>query len=133
MGRFLMRHTSVLCAALAAAAVLAATPVRAAGDAKRGADLFADNCGDCHSVKEGGGNRKGPNLFGVIGRKSGTVPGFDYSDANKAKDWIWTPERLEPYLASPKSVVPGTIMKFKGDPDPKERADIIAFLLTLHK
>nr|WP_294509608.1 c-type cytochrome [uncultured Rhodopila sp.] len=72
-----MRHLSVLCAALAAAAVLAATPARAAGDAKRGADLFADNCGDCHSVKEGGGNRKGPNLFGVIGRKSGTVPGFD--------------------------------------------------------
>jgi cytochrome c len=105
----------------------------AAGDPKRGSELFADNCGDCHSVKEGGINRKGPNLFGVVGRKSGSVPGFDYSDANKAKDWIWTPERLEPYLAAPKAVVPGTIMKFKGDPDPQERADIIAFLMTLHK
>jgi cytochrome c len=120
-------------AAIAAAAVLAAAPAHAAGDAKRGADLFADNCGDCHSVKEGGGTRKGPNLFGIIGRKSGTVPGFDYSDGNKAKDWIWTAERLEPYLAAPKTVVPGTTMKFKGDPDPKERADIIAFLMTLHK
>jgi cytochrome c len=128
-----MRNIFVLSTALAAAAILAAAPARAGGDPKRGADLFADNCGDCHSVKEGGGNRKGPNLFGVIGRKSGTVAGFDYSDANKAKDWVWTPERLEPYLASPKTVVPGTIMKFKGDPDPKERADIIAFLLTLHK
>lgn len=133
-----MSNTSVLRAsrllsALAATAVLAATAAHAAGDAKRGAELFADNCGDCHSVKEGGINRKGPNLFGVIGRKSGSVPGFDYSDANRAKDWIWTPERLEPYLAAPKTVVPGTIMKFKGDPDPQERADIIAFLKTLHK
>lgn len=132
MDGFLMKTLLAKGAVLAAAALLA-TPAFAAGDAKHGAELFADNCGDCHSVKEGGPNRKGPNLFGVIGRKSGTVPGFDYSDANKAKDWVWTPERLEPYLASPKSVVPGTIMKFKGDPDPKERADIIAFLLTLHK
>ena len=138
MDGLLMNKTSVcratrLLPALAAAAALAATPAHAAGDPKRGAELFADNCGDCHSVKEGGPNRKGPNLFGVIGRKSGTVPGFDYSEANKAKDWIWTADRLEPYLASPKAVVPGTIMKFKGDPDPQERADIIAFLLTLHK
>jgi cytochrome c len=129
---FVLRASRLL-PALAAAAVLAATSGHAAGDSKRGAELFADNCGDCHSVKEGGPNRKGPNLFGVIGRKSGTVPGFEYSDANKAKDWIWTAERLEPYLAAPKAVVPGTIMKFKGDPDPKERADIIAFLMTLHK
>jgi cytochrome c len=138
MDGFLMSKTYVsrgswLLPALAAAAVLAATAAHAGGDAKHGAELFADNCGDCHSVKEGGINRKGPNLFGVVGRKSGSVPGFDYSDANKAKDWVWTPERLEPYLEAPKKVVPGTIMKFKGDPDPQERADIIAFLMTLHK
>lgn len=128
-----MRITVFFRAAAVVAFVVAGSSAHAAGDAKRGADLFADNCGDCHSTKEGGPNRKGPNLFGVVGRKSGTVPGFDYSEANKAKDWIWTPERLEPYLAAPKTVVPGTIMKFKGDPDPQERADIIAFLLTLHK
>jgi cytochrome c len=127
------RRARVTFPALAALAVLLATQARAEGDAKRGADAFADNCGDCHSVKEDGGNRKGPNLFGVIGRKSGSVPGFDYSDANKATNWIWTPERLDPYLAAPRKVVPGTIMKFKGDPDPQERADIIVFLATLHK
>jgi cytochrome c len=119
--------------ALACAALLvAATAHAATGDATRGADAFADNCGDCHAVKPDGGNRKGPNLFGIIGRKSSAIADFEYSDANKALNWVWTEERLEPYLAAPKKVVPGTIMKFKGDPDPQERADIIAYLKTLH-
>jgi cytochrome c len=113
--------------------VLVALPAHAAGDPKRGASLFEDSCSDCHNAKPDGGNRKGPNLFGVVGRKSGSVPGFDYSDANKGLNWLWTPARLDPYLASPQKIVPGTIMKFKGDPDPQERADIIAYLVTLHE
>jgi cytochrome c len=122
----------LLAAMLAGNLLLPAVPAQA-GDAQRGADLFADNCSDCHSTKEDGGNRKGPNLFGVVGRKTGSVPGFDYSDANKAAGWVWTPERLDAYLAAPKTVIPGTIMKFKGDPDAKEREDIIAYLASLHK
>jgi cytochrome c len=115
------------------ATALAATAAHAAGDPKRGEDAFADNCGDCHSVKIDGGNRKGPNLFGIVGRHSSAIKDFDYSDANKATNWIWTPEKLDVYLTAPKKVVPGTIMKFKGDPDPQERADIIAYLETIHK
>jgi cytochrome c len=104
----------------------------AVGNPKAGADAFADNCGDCHTVVQGGGNKKGPNLFGIVGRHSSAIKDFDYSDANKALTWTWTPERLEIYLQAPRKMVPGTIMKFKGDPDPQERADIIAYLETLH-
>lgn len=137
MDRLLMKSHASLRAGLtltafAAFAMLTVSPARAAGDPKRGADAFADNCGDCHIIKEGGGNKKGPNLFGIVGRKSSAVADFDYSDANKALNWVWTPERLETYLVAPRKVVPGTIMKFKGDPDPQERADIVAFLATLH-
>jgi cytochrome c len=122
----------VMPAALILALLFAASTALAAGDPKRGEDAFADNCGDCHSVKPDGGNRKGPNLFGIVGRHSSAISDFEYSDANKALNWIWTPERLDLYLTAPKKVVPGTIMKFKGDPDPQERADIIAYLETVH-
>lgn len=125
-------NKTLLLSVLIASSVALSTQAFAA-DAKRGADLFADNCGDCHATREDGGNRKGPNLFGVVGRKTGSIAGFEYSDANKAAGWVWTVEQLDTYLTAPKTAMPGTVMKFKGDPDPQERADIIAFLTTLHK
>jgi len=128
----MIKLKTLLAASLLASLTLSA-PAFAGGDAKKGADLFVDNCGDCHSAKEDGGNRKGPNLFGVVGRKTGQVAGFDYSDANKAAGWQWTPEQLDAYLTAPKTVMPGTVMKYKGNPDAQERADIIAFLVSLHK
>jgi cytochrome c len=133
MDSLLMKYRSLLPLTLALATLLAASSAYAAGDPKRGEDAFADNCGDCHSVKPDGGNKKGPNLFGIVGRHSSAIADFEYSDANKALNWIWTPERLDSYLVAPRKVVPGTIMKFKGDPDPQERADIIAYLETVHK
>ena len=74
----------------------------------------------------------GPSLFGVVGRKSGSVEGFHYSEANKSADLTWTPEVLDRYLAAPKDVVPGTIMPYPGLKDDAKRADVIAYLETLH-
>jgi cytochrome c len=119
--------------ALAAVALMISLPAHAAGDPAKGAQLFDDNCSDCHTIAQGGSNKRGPNLVGVVGRKTGSVADYEYSDANKAAGWVWTPEVLDRYLADPKQALPGTKMKFKGDADAQERADIIAFLQTLHK
>ncbi len=110
--------------------VLAAS-APAAGDAKRGAQLFDDECSDCHTASAGGKNGKGPALYGLVGRAAGSVPGYDYSEANKASHLVWTPEQLETYLPNPKAAIPGTKMRYSGVKDAGERADVIAFLQTL--
>ena len=70
----------------------------------------------------------GPVLNGVVGRKAGTYPGFEYSDANKNSGIVWTPEELDKYLTSPQTVVPHTKMIFPGLTDAQKRKDVIAFL-----
>lgn len=102
-----------------------------AADAKHGADVFAENCAECHSVKEGK-NKKGPSLFGVVGRKAGTVADVAYSDAMKQSGISWTPDKLDAYVTDPRKAVPGGKMKFDGLPNAAERADLIAYLYTLH-
>jgi cytochrome c len=59
------------------------------GDAKKGANLFKTRCAQCHTLKEGEGNKIGPNLHGLFGRHTGSVAGFSYTDANKAKGIEW--------------------------------------------
>lgn len=59
------------------------------GDSKKGANLFKTRCAQCHSVKESEGNKIGPNLHGLFGRKTGSVDGFSYTDANKQKGITW--------------------------------------------
>ena len=93
-----------------------------------GADSFDANCSDCHSVSKQMKNKKGPSLFGLVGRHAGTVPGQEYSPANKGSNVVWSPDVLTRYLANPQAVIPGTTMKFKGLKDPKEIADLVAFL-----
>ncbi|HMV53668.1 MAG TPA: c-type cytochrome [Rhodocyclaceae bacterium] len=105
-------------------------PALAAGDAKKGADTFAEECGDCHSPKEGKA-KKGPPLFGVLNRKAGTIAEFSYSDAMKQSGIVWTPEKIDAYVAAPKKAVPGGKMKYDGLGDAAARADVIAYLLSL--
>ncbi len=113
------------------AGVLVAGAVHAAGDPKRGADVFAEECGDCHSAVPGK-DKKGPSLTGVNGRKAGSVTSFaGYSDAMKSSGITWTPEKIDAYLMAPKSVVPGGRMKYDGLPDAQRRADVIAFVLQM--
>lgn len=103
---------------------------QAAGDAKVGARVYAENCAECHSTKEGK-NKKGPSLFQSFGRKAGAVGDFAYSDALKASGKSWTEAELDAYLTLPKKAIPGGKMKFDGLPEAKDRADVIAYLATL--
>ncbi|WP_263053739.1 c-type cytochrome [Defluviicoccus vanus] len=75
--------------------------------------------------------RVGPSLFGVIGRKAGTLPGYNFSTAMKDYGVTWSPETLNTYLAAPMQEVKGTKMTFAGVKDETERANIIAYLATL--
>ena len=74
----------------------------------------------------------GPSLFNVVNRHSGQIPDFHYSDANKQSGLTWNVSTLDRYLTAPRDLVPGTKMTFPGLKDPKKRADIIAYLSTLH-
>ena len=74
----------------------------------------------------------GPSLFGIVASHSGSIEGFHYSAANKAADFTWNTEILDKYLVAPRGVVPGTIMTYAGLKDDAKRADLIAYLETLH-
>jgi cytochrome c len=104
-------------------AVAHSAPGFAAGDAAHGAKVYQD-CMLCHSLDK---NEIGPSHRGVLGRKAGGVPGYDYSAALKAADIVWNETTLDKWLSDPQAVVPGTKMLFSLD-DAQDRADVIAFL-----
>jgi cytochrome c len=88
-----------------------------------------NQCAVCHSID--GSNGTGPTLQRLIGRRSGTVPGFRYSRAMKSAAIVWDEASLDRYLTNPQELVPGNIMPFAGVADAPQRAEIIAFLRTL--
>lgn len=116
---------------LASLSLLVASVAQAAGDAAEGEKVFKRACATCHIVTKEGPKRLGPSLFEIAGRKTGTVEGFRYSEANKNANIVWSPETLEPYLADPKKVIPGTIMAFAGLKKAEDRANVIAYLVSL--
>jgi cytochrome c len=85
-------------------------------------------CRACHEIGPNAKIAVGPVLNGIVGRKAGTYPGYEYSDANKNSGIVWTPEELDKYLESPQTVVPHTKMIFPGLKDEQKRKDVIAFL-----
>jgi cytochrome c len=111
---------------------LAMPPVHAA-DAAAGSDVFKAECAECHSPRAGR-NKKGPSLFGIVGRRAATLPDYAYSDALRGHgDWVWTPERLRSYLSQPaRQTNPGTKMKYDGLTDAAELDDLIVYLGTVH-
>lgn len=121
---------SAVAAAPAAPAAPAFDPATTVANAAAGATI-ANKCKACHDLSNAAANKVGPALWGVVGRKVASHPGFAYSDAMKAHGGDWTPDRLNTYLENPKGVVPGTKMAFAGVKDPKERADLVAYLETL--
>jgi len=109
---------------LFAAGTHAAALAAPAGNPTRGAEIYA-RCEACHALEY---NRTGPKHCGVVGRKSASVPGFDYSPAMRGAMLTWDEKTLDRFLANPLKLVPGTTMTYAGVPDPQERADLIAYL-----
>ena len=107
----------------------AAGPALADGDPVRGEQVY-HRCQGCHSIDR---NRIGPMHKGLFGRKAGTVPDFDYSDAMKSSGIVWTEITLDQFLQGPRKMVPGTKMTFIGLPKAQDRADLIAYLMVATK
>src|SRR5262249_40035150 len=95
-----------------------------AADPAAGKSVFNSACSICHSVQSGK-NLVGPSLFGVVGRKSGSVPGFHYSPANQNANLTWDQATLDKYLQAPLATIPGTTMIYGGLKDDTKRADLI--------
>lgn len=120
---------------LAALLLAPGAAVAAEGDAKEGEEVFKA-CRACHQVGPNAKNALGPLLNGILGRRAGTIEGFNYSPANKEageKGWVWNEENLLKYLANPREAMPGNRMAFVGVKDEQDRRDLIAYLKTFAK
>jgi len=102
-----------------------------AADPAAGEKIFKAQCGICHTVVAGE-NRIGPTLLGVVGRPAGGVPGFNYTADHKKLGITWDAANLDKYLTDPRAMVPDTSMVYAGLKDDAERADLVAYLQTLH-
>jgi cytochrome c len=103
----------------------------AAGDPTVGQTVFAARCAACHSTKPDD-NKIGPSLAGIVGSKSGTVPGFNFSTAMKDANVTWDGANLDKYLANPNGFVHGTKM-FVNLPSETDRENVVAYLNTLKR
>lgn len=113
--------------AFSALFLLAAMPAASAQDAAAGEKVFLQ-CRACHQVGETAKNAVGPVLNGLFGRKSGSVAGYSYSEANKSSGITWDEAVFAEYIKDPKAKIPGTKMVYAGLKDPKRIADLTAYL-----
>jgi cytochrome c len=102
------------------------------GDAANGEKIFG-RCKVCHTPNQGGPNRVGPNLWGIVGKGIAENETFKYSPAYQAQKGKveWDEATLFEYLKKPNTFIKGTRMAFPGLPKPQDRADLIAYLKTL--
>jgi cytochrome c len=121
-----MMRTFICSTALSALLTATAGAATPNGDPVHGKALY-QGCAACHSIDD---DDLGPRHRGVVGRKAGIVPDYNYSPALKASGLTWTEDNLDRWLTNPSTLVPGTKMFFKID-DPQARADIIAYLKEL--
>jgi nitrite reductase (NO-forming) len=123
-----MDHTMTVAAAQTTTPPVPAANATSAsvGDAGAGRLVFR-KCQACHSL-EPGKNILGPSLAGIIGRKTGSEPGYNYSPAMKQANFVWDAKTLDAYLSDPQKVVPGNKMPFPGLKTDHDRADVIAYL-----
>ncbi len=109
------------------AALGASTAMAAAQDLPAGEQSFR-KCAPCHAVGEGAKNKVGPLLNGLEGRKSGTIEGYTYTEANKNSGIVWSAQTFAEYIKDPRAKIPGTKMVFAGIKNDKEIADLWAYL-----
>lgn len=113
--------------AAAAPAVESITALLASADPAAGQQA-SKRCTGCHTFNEGGSNRTGPNLWGIVGKDKGTVGGFKYSNALGDAGGAWSYDDLDAFLASPKGFLKGTRMSFSGIKSAADRAALIAYM-----
>jgi cytochrome c len=126
-----MKYPAALAAALVAA-VATSGNAAAGGDPSAGKAVFDRTCTNCHAAQIGV-NKIGPSLWDVVGRPIASVPDYNYSQKllSMRGEWKeWTGEKLDAYLTNPREVLHGVKMYFKGLQDPKDRANVIAYLET---
>lgn len=112
-------------------AILATLPAAfRTADLENGQAKFA-LCKSCHIAAPGGESAVGPNLYGVFGRKAGSLPGFTYSAGMKALGVAWDADKIDQWIANPRTMVPGTKMTYAGMESPKDRTDVVAYLKVL--
>jgi len=114
---------------IASAAASSAAPAQ---DVAAGKTSF-NKCLACHAVGEGAKNKVGPVLNGLNGRKSGTVEGYSYTEANKNSGITWDEASFKDYIKDPKAKIPGTKMVFAGIKNEQEASDLWAFLAQYDK
>lgn len=120
-----MRAAALLLTLVAAAPALADAP---AGNAESGQALFRA-CAMCHTLRPEGGNRAGPTLWNLFGRKAGTVQGYRYSPALLDSGIVWTEETVARlFEVGPDTMTPGSKMPMQRLPDAQQRADLVAYL-----
>jgi cytochrome c len=112
---------------LAAMTLVMTTGLATAQDPEAGEKSFR-KCLPCHSVGPGARHKIGPVLNGLEGRKSGTIEGYNYSEANKKAAIVWAEASFKDYIQNPMAKVPGTKMVFPGIKNEKEIADLWAYL-----
>ena len=99
----------------------------ASTSAAEGAKVFKQ-CLACHSIAEGGKNKIGPALWGVLGRQAGSLPDYKYSKAMAAHGKKWSFEEMNGFLIKPKDWIKGTKMSYAGLKSEKERAAVILYM-----
>ena len=99
----------------------------ASTNASEGSKIFK-KCAACHSIAQNGGNKIGPALWGVLGRKVGSVSDYKYSKGMAAHGKLWSFEEMNSFLIKPKDWIKGTKMSFAGIKNAKERAAVILYM-----
>jgi cytochrome c len=113
---------------IVAAALVAISSVPSmAQDAQKGRMVF-NVCLVCHAIGPGAQNKIGPELNGLDGRKAGTAPNFDYSDANKNSGIVWNEETFADYIKNPAGKIPDTKMTFAGVKNEQQVKDLWAYI-----
>ncbi len=100
------------------------------GTIEHGQKVFK-KCSACHVVAKGGKNKIGPALYGVLGKKSGSMSGYKYSKALMAHGKVWSFEEMNGYLIKPQAHIKGTKMAFAGLKSEKDRASVILYMNSM--